>query len=90
MAGVNTRVPHLEGETIFGSTKRKLNLPPGDDGDSHRHDRVNFVVPKSGKGMSPAEARGVVSARNSLHQPLPLRKTSKVISPGRSQSRSPK
>ena len=24
-AGVNPRIPHLEGETIFGSTKRKLD-----------------------------------------------------------------
>jgi hypothetical protein len=23
-----TRIPHLEGEEIFGSTKRKLDLPP--------------------------------------------------------------
>ena len=66
MASVNTRIPHLEGETIFGSTKRKLNLPPGDDGNSHRHDHVNFVVPKLGKGMSPTKAHSVVSARNSL------------------------
>ena len=34
-AGGNTRVPHLEGETIFGSAKRKLDLPPGDDSDFH-------------------------------------------------------
>jgi hypothetical protein len=37
-----TRIPHLEGEEIFGSTKRKLDLLPGDDGDSHRPDKVNF------------------------------------------------
>ena len=54
VAGVNTRIPHLEGDTIFGSTKRKLNLPLGDDSNSHRHDRVNFTVPKLDKGMSPA------------------------------------
>ena len=51
MAGVNTT--HLEGDTIFDSTKRKLNLPPTDNSNSHRHDRVNFSVPKLGKGMSP-------------------------------------
>ena len=90
MAGINTRVLHLEGETIFGSTKRKLNLLPGDDGDSHHHDCVNFVVPRFDKGMSPTEARSVVSVRNSLHQPRPLGKTSKVISPGRRHSRSAK
>jgi hypothetical protein len=37
-----TRIPHLEGKEIFGSTKRKLDLLPGDDGDSHRPDKVNF------------------------------------------------
>jgi hypothetical protein len=33
-AGLNSHVPHLEGQSIFGSTKRKLDLPPGDDNDS--------------------------------------------------------
>jgi hypothetical protein len=41
-----TRIPHLEGEEIFGSTKWKLDLPPGDDGDSHRPDKVNFSQPR--------------------------------------------
>jgi hypothetical protein len=40
-----TRIPHLEGEEIFGSTKRKMDLPLGDDGDSHRLDKVNFSQP---------------------------------------------
>ena len=40
-----TRIPHLEGEEIFGSMKRKLDLPLGDDGDSHRPDKVNFSQP---------------------------------------------
>jgi hypothetical protein len=40
-----TRIPHLEGEEIFGSTKQKLDLPPSDDGDSHRPDKVNFSQP---------------------------------------------
>ena len=41
VSGSNTRVPHLDGEKVFGSAKRKLDLPLGDDSDSHRHDRVN-------------------------------------------------
>ena len=41
-----TRIPHLEGGEIFGSMKRKLDLPPGDDGDSHRLDKVNFSQPR--------------------------------------------
>jgi hypothetical protein len=41
-----TRIPHLEGKEIFGSTKQKLDLRPGDDGDSHRLDKVNFSQPR--------------------------------------------
>jgi hypothetical protein len=41
-----TQNTHLEGEEIFGSTKRKLDLPPGDDGDSHRPNKVNFSQPQ--------------------------------------------
>ena len=44
--GVGTRVPHLEGEEIFGSTKRKLDVPIGDAGDSHRPDKINFSQPR--------------------------------------------
>ena len=53
-AGVNTRILHLEGETIFGTAKRKLDLPPRDESDSHRHDRVNYCIPKMGRRMSPS------------------------------------
>jgi hypothetical protein len=52
-ARLNSRVSHLEGQSIFGSTKWKLDLPPGDDNDSHCHDRVNFTVPKLGRHMTP-------------------------------------
>jgi hypothetical protein len=41
-----TRIPHLEGKEIFGNTKRKLDLPLGDDGNSHRLDKVNFSQPR--------------------------------------------
>ena len=67
-AGVNTRIPHLEGETIFGTAKRKLDLPLGDESDSHRHDRVNYCIPKVGRGMSPAQIRNVISASTILGQ----------------------
>ena len=33
--GANTRACALEGSELFGSTKRKLNLPPGADCDFH-------------------------------------------------------
>ena len=44
--GMGSRVPHLEGEEIFGSTKRRLDIPIGDAGDSHRPDKVNFSQPR--------------------------------------------
>jgi hypothetical protein len=40
-----TRIPHLEGEEIFSSMKQKLDFPLGDDGDSHRPDKINFSQP---------------------------------------------
>ena len=41
-----TRIPHLEDKEIFGNTKPKLDLPPGDDDDSHRLNKVNFSQPR--------------------------------------------
>ena len=61
-AGLNTRVPHLEGERVFGSSKQKLDLPPRDDGDSHRHDRVNFSVPKLSKTASPGQCHAALKS----------------------------
>ena len=40
------REPHLEGEEVFGSLKRKLDLPPGCEEDSHRPDKINFSRPR--------------------------------------------
>ncbi len=39
------RIAHMEGEEIFGPCKQKANLAPKLEGDSHRHDCVNFVHP---------------------------------------------
>jgi len=44
--GIGTQVPHLEGEEIFGSSKRKLDVPIGDAGDSHQPHKVNFSQPR--------------------------------------------
>ena len=44
--GVGSPVLHLEGEEIFGSMKRRLDVPIGDAGDSHRPDKVNFFQPR--------------------------------------------
>ena len=57
--GLNSKVCHLEGETIFGSAKWKLDLLPRDNSDSHRHNRVNYSIPMVGKGVSLGQARTV-------------------------------
>ena len=44
--GVGSKIPHLEGKETFGSTKRKLDVPIGDVGDSHRPDKINFSQPR--------------------------------------------
>ena len=41
-----TKPRGLEGTEIFGSSKRKLDLPPGSHSDSHWHDKVNFSIPR--------------------------------------------
>ena len=56
--GLNTRVPHLEGETIFGTAKRQLDLPLGDESNSHRYNRMNYFVPKVGIGFSFSQSHG--------------------------------
>ena len=56
-ADLNSRITHMEGEIIFGSAKRKLDLPPSDDDDPHRYDRVIFSIPKLGKHSTPGTTR---------------------------------
>jgi hypothetical protein len=70
-AGLNSRVPHLEGESIFGSAKRKLDLPPGDESDSHRHDRVNFTLPKISRMVTPGQMRRRRCLSESAVDPVP-------------------
>jgi hypothetical protein len=41
-----TREPHLAGEEVFGSQKRKADIPLGFEGESHRPDKVNFSRPR--------------------------------------------
>jgi hypothetical protein len=41
-----TREPHFEGEEVFGSQKRKADIPLGSKHESHRPDRVNFSRPR--------------------------------------------
>ena len=41
-----TRTPHMAGEEVFGSQKRKADVPLGFEGESHRPDKVNFSCPR--------------------------------------------
>ena len=67
VAGANTRVPHLERKRFFGSAKRKLDLPPGDETNSHRHDCVNYSVPKLSKKGSLSQSRIALSIPTNAH-----------------------
>ena len=63
-AGMNTRVPHLEGKRVFGLAKQKLDLPPGDESDFHRHNRVNYSIPKLEKGLLLTQNRGALQFKS--------------------------
>jgi hypothetical protein len=41
-----TREPYLAGEEVFGSQKRKANIPLSFEGESNRPDKVNFFRPR--------------------------------------------
>jgi hypothetical protein len=41
-----TREPHLAGKEVFGSQKRKSDVPLDFEGESHRPDKVNFSHPR--------------------------------------------
>jgi hypothetical protein len=42
-----TRDPHMPGEEVFGTLKRKPDLPLGAEEESHRPDRVNYSHPRN-------------------------------------------
>ena len=56
-ASLNSQIPHLEGESIFGSTKRKLDLPPGNENDSYQHNYMNYTLPKIRQKMTIGQSR---------------------------------
>jgi hypothetical protein len=41
-----TQSPHMVGEEVFGSQKRKADVPLSFEGESHRPDKVNFSRPR--------------------------------------------
>ena len=58
-----TRDPHLEGEEVIGSLKRKPDVPLGADGESHRPDTVNYSRPRASKraALAPRAPLPVIS-----------------------------
>jgi hypothetical protein len=55
--------PHFEGEKVFGSQKRKADIPLGSEHESHRPDKVNFSHPqvRNGSGQGPVRLRRLVA-----------------------------
>ena len=60
-ADVLTKEKGLEGAEIFGSTKRKLDLPPGSAHDSHRSDKVNYSIPAMNMRSTKARIKEALS-----------------------------
>ena len=59
------REPHLEGEEVFGSQRRKVDMALGCEYDSHRLDKVNFSLPRV-----QTRSRRTTIAKHGLHQIL--------------------
>ncbi len=45
---------------MFGSTKRKVDIPLGSKGDSHWHDQMNFSYSKVANVMTPINESSIV------------------------------
>ena len=54
-----TRDAHLEGAEVFGSRKRKPDLPLGAEEETHRPDTVNFSRPRVGRRVTRARAQNL-------------------------------
>jgi hypothetical protein len=63
-----TRIPHLEGQEVFGSTKRRVDITVRSENNSHRHDYVNFSQPRvnatssgfNGSNVDASESSGII------------------------------
>jgi hypothetical protein len=63
-----TRILHLEGQEAFGSTKWRVDIAPRSEGNSHKHDCVNFSRPKvntmssgfTGSNVDDGQSSGIV------------------------------
>jgi hypothetical protein len=74
-----TRVPRMAGEEVFGSTKRKENLPLRAEEESHRPDKVNFSHPRGPRRA--VRARPVQIRNPSFLKILKMIRTSKKFIP---------
>jgi len=82
-----TREPHLEGEEVFLSLKRKTHVPIGSEFDSHRPDKISISRPlkktrHAGSNLN-AEAEPqptvVISPIEEREQVIPRRPHTKVV-----------
>ncbi len=56
----STRIPPMEGEEVFGSVKRKVDLPPRLETNSYSHDRMNFSCSKVANATSPINQSSII------------------------------
>jgi hypothetical protein len=45
-AKFGTHMLHMEGDEVFGSQKRKPDIPLGNEQELYRPDQVNFICPQ--------------------------------------------
>jgi hypothetical protein len=62
-----TRDAHLEGAEVFGSRKRKPDLPLGAEEETHRPDTVNFSRPRVGRRVTRARAQNLSTIHEEVH-----------------------
>jgi hypothetical protein len=78
-----SKVLHLEGEEVFGSYKKRVDLLRGSDMDSHRLDKMNFSVFKVGgrvvKNKTSSNISPSYSGKASFSITLTLIRYGKVI-----------
>lgn len=65
--GFCTRTPHLEGEEVLLSLKRKLDLPPGSEFDSHKPDKISISRPRVQTRSTKSNSDPL--AQSSIHLP---------------------
>ncbi len=72
-----TRDAHLEGAEVFGSKKRKADVPIGADDETHRPDTVSYSRPRIGRRVTRALADNLstIHEEDELEEPPTLPST---------------